>query len=46
MIPQVKERVIIEEPMANHKSCLLGLVLNAIIDENHGAIKSMDEIEQ
>ena len=38
-----KERVIIEEPMANHKVAL-GLVLNAIIDENHGAIKSMDEI--
>ncbi|MBU5426498.1 acetate kinase [Tissierella pigra] len=38
-----KERVIIEEPMANHKIAL-GLVLNAIIDENHGAIKSMDEI--
>lgn len=38
-----KERVIIEEPMANHKVAL-GLVLNALIDENHGAIKSMDEI--
>lgn len=38
-----KERVIIEEPMANHKVAL-GLVLNALIDEAHGAIKSMDEI--
>lgn len=38
-----KERVIIEEPMSDHKVAL-GLVLNAIIDENHGAIKSMDEI--
>ncbi|WP_353093903.1 acetate kinase [Tissierella praeacuta] len=38
-----KERVIIEEPMADHKVAL-GLVLNALIDENHGAIKSMDEI--
>ncbi|MDR7856370.1 acetate kinase [Tissierella sp.] len=38
-----KERVIIEEPMSNHKVAL-GLVLNAVIDENHGAIKSMDEI--
>lgn len=38
-----KERVIIEEPMANHKVAL-GLVLNAVIDPNHGAIKAMDEI--
>ncbi len=38
-----KERVIIEEPMADHKVAL-GLVLNALIDVNHGAIKSMDEI--
>ncbi|MDR7869909.1 MAG: acetate kinase [Tissierellaceae bacterium] len=38
-----KERVIIEEPMENHKRAL-ELVLQAIIDENYGAIKSMDEI--
>lgn len=38
-----KERVIIEEPMSNHKKAL-ELVLNAIIDKEHGAIKSMDEI--
>lgn len=38
-----KERVVIEEPMDDHKVAL-GLVLNALVDENHGAIKSMDEI--
>ena len=38
-----KDRVEIQEPMENHKVAL-GLVLNALIDENHGAIKSMDEI--
>jgi len=38
-----KERVIIEEPMSNHKDAL-EIVLNALIDEKHGAIKSMDEI--
>ncbi len=38
-----KERVIIEEPMENHKRAL-ELVLQAIVDEKYGAIKSMDEI--
>jgi len=38
-----KERVIIEEPMKDHKRAL-ELVLEAIIDEKYGAIKSMDEI--
>lgn len=38
-----KERVTIEEPMKDHKVAL-GLVLNALINEEHGAIKSMDEI--
>ncbi|NLV89087.1 MAG: acetate kinase, partial [Tissierellia bacterium] len=38
-----KDRVVIEEPMENHKVAL-GLVLKALVDENHGAIKSMDEI--
>ncbi len=38
------ERVVIEEAMENHKVAL-GLVLKAIVDENHGAIKSLDEIE-
>lgn len=38
-----KERVIIEEPMKDHKRAL-ELVLEAIVDEKYGAIKSMDEI--
>jgi len=38
-----KDRVIIQEPMSNHKKAI-GLVLDAIIDEEYGAIKSMDEI--
>ena len=38
-----KERVIIEESMENHKKAL-ELVLQAIVDEKYGAIKSMDEI--
>ncbi len=38
-----KERVIIEKPMENHKVAL-GLVLDAIVDKDHGAIASMDEI--
>ncbi len=38
-----KEQVIIEEPMKDHKVAL-GLVLNALVDKDHGAIKTMDEI--
>ncbi|MBU5437742.1 acetate kinase [Tissierella sp. MSJ-40] len=38
-----KDEVVVQEPMSNHKKAL-ELVLNALIDENHGAIKSMDEI--
>lgn len=38
-----KERVIIEEPMENHRVAL-GLVLKALVNESYGAIKSMDEI--
>ena len=38
-----KEQVIIEEPMKDHKRAL-ELVLNALVDENYGAIKSMDDI--
>ena len=41
--PTGKEDVLIEKPMANHKVAL-EIVLSALIDENHGAIKSMDEI--
>ena len=39
-----KERYIIEEPMRDHKKAL-ELVLNAIVDEEHGAISSLDEIK-
>ena len=39
-----KERVVIEKPMEDHKVAL-GLVLNALLDKDHGAIKSVDEIE-
>ncbi|MDY0234436.1 MAG: acetate kinase [Gudongella sp.] len=38
-----KEKVVIKEPMEDHKRALT-LVLAAIIDENYGAIDSMDEI--
>lgn len=38
-----KERVIIEEVMKDHKRAL-ELVLSSIINEEYGAIKSMDEI--
>ena len=38
-----KERYIIEEPMKDHRKAL-ELVLNAIVDEEHGAISSLDEI--
>lgn len=38
-----KEKVTIEEPMNDHKRAL-ELVLEAIVHEEHGAIKSMDEI--
>ncbi len=38
-----KDEVIIEEPMSDHRKAL-ELVLNALIEPNYGAIKSMDEI--
>lgn len=38
-----KEEVVIEEPMEDHRKAL-ELVLNALINPNYGAIKSMDEI--
>ncbi|ABR48914.1 acetate kinase [Alkaliphilus metalliredigens QYMF] len=38
-----KEKVTIEQPMENHKTAIK-IVLEALIDENYGAIKSMDEI--
>lgn len=39
-----KDRVKVEEPMKNHKRAL-ELVLALIVDKEHGAISSMDEIE-
>lgn len=38
-----KDRVLIEEPMENHKRAL-ELVLEAIVHEEYGAVVSMDEI--
>ncbi len=38
-----KDKVSIEEKMDNHKAAIQ-IVLNALTDENYGAIKSMDEI--
>lgn len=38
-----RDEEIIEQPMQNHKVAI-GLVLDAIVNEDYGAIKSMDEI--
>ncbi|MBU5677379.1 acetate kinase [Alkaliphilus sp. MSJ-5] len=38
-----KEKVVIEQNMDNHKAAIQ-IVLDALVDPNHGAIKSMDEI--
>ncbi len=38
-----KEKVVIQEKMDNHKDAIR-IVLGAVVDANHGAIKSMDEI--
>lgn len=38
-----KETVVVEKPMKDHKVAL-EIVINALVDENYGAIKSMDEI--
>ncbi len=38
-----KEETIIEQPMEDHKVAL-GLVLEALVDKDYGAISSMDEI--
>lgn len=37
------EKIVIEKPMSNHKVAL-EIVLDALLDEKHGAIKSLDEI--
>lgn len=41
--PNGKEGVLIEKPMDDHKEAI-EIVLNALVDEKHGAINSMDEI--
>lgn len=38
-----KDKVVIEEPMKDHKRAL-ELVLDAVLDKDYGAIKSLDEI--
>lgn len=38
-----RDKVVIQQPMENHKVAL-SLVLNALVDEKHGAIKDMSEI--
>ncbi len=38
-----KDKVVIEEKMDDHKAAIQ-IVLNALVDPNYGAIKSMDEI--
>ena len=38
-----KDKQVIEQPMEDHKVAL-GLVLDALVNEEYGAIKSMDEI--
>lgn len=41
--PTGKDEVVIEKPMENHK-IVLELVLKALVDKDHGAIETMDEI--
>lgn len=38
-----QDKVVIEKPMKDHKVAL-EIVLEALVDPNHGAVKSMDEI--
>ncbi|MBB6217819.1 acetate kinase [Anaerosolibacter carboniphilus] len=38
-----KDKAVIQQPMENHKVAL-SLVLDALVDKNHGAIKDMSEI--
>ncbi|HEY8361588.1 MAG TPA: acetate kinase [Tissierellaceae bacterium] len=38
-----KDKIVIEEPLENHKKAL-ELVLKTLVDKEHGAITSMDEI--
>lgn len=39
-----KEKVVIEEPMPSHKEAI-NIVLKSLIDENYGAIRSLEEID-
>ncbi len=41
--PDGKETVVIESPMPDHASAI-SMVVNALVDGNHGVISSMDEI--
>ncbi|MTI69958.1 MAG: acetate kinase [Firmicutes bacterium] len=41
--PSGNDKVVIEKPMENHKVAL-EIVLNALVDKDHGIIDSMDEI--
>jgi acetate kinase len=41
--PENMDKVIIQEPMKDHKDAIK-LVLDALVNEKHGVIKSMDEI--
>ena len=38
-----KDKYVVEKPLKDHQDAI-ELVLNSLIDENHGVIKSMDEI--
>lgn len=42
--PQGKDSVVIEKPLKNHAEAIK-LVIDALIDPNHGVISSMDEIK-
>ena len=41
--PEGKEKVVIEKPMENHKIAL-EILMDVLVDEDNGVLKSMDEI--
>lgn len=41
--PEGKEKIVVERDMKDHKVAL-EILMNALVDEKHGVIKSMDEI--
>lgn len=41
--PEGMEKIVIEKPMKDHKDAIK-VVLDALVDENHGVIKDMNEI--